>query len=183
MSRVGKAIVNLPDKVEVSINGNSVSVKGPKGELSEVVPEIIKLGIEDSRLVVEWAGVSGQKTGLHGLWRMKISNMVEGVSKGFTQRLELVGVGYKVQKQGEGVEFSLGYSHPIMFHPSKGNSLSIDGLTKVIVSGIDKVKVGQDAADIRSLRPPEPYKGKGIQYEGEVITRKAGKSGKAGGKK
>lgn len=183
MSRVGKSIIIVPEKVEVKVTGSEISVTGPKGQLKENLPEILKLNVDNKVLTLEWHGDETMKKSLHGLWRMKIANMVVGVNDGFTMKLDLVGVGYKVQKQGDNLEFALGYSHPIIFKPANGNKLNIEGPTKVIVTGIDKATVGQDAADIRGLRPPEPYKGKGVKYENEIVRRKAGKSGKAGGKK
>ena len=190
MSRIGRAPIPVPSKVQVSwTDENFVTVKGPKGELSYQVDPVLKLELEDGNLTVARPSDSKEHKSKHGLYRSLINNMVVGVTTGFTKQLEIHGVGYRANKVGENLVILVGYSHPIEVQPPAGITLSVDGIdqatkaTRVSVSGIDKHLVGQVAASIHQLRKPEPYKGKGIRYTGEVIRRKAGKAGKVGGKK
>ncbi|MEB3323279.1 MAG: 50S ribosomal protein L6 [Synechococcaceae cyanobacterium] len=178
MSRIGKAPIPIPDKVSVSLDGPAVSVKGPKGELQRTLPDGVTISQESGTLVIRPASESRRSRERHGLSRSLVANMVEGVSQGFTRRLEIVGVGYRAQVQGRKLVVSAGYSHPVEMVPPDGVTFSVENNTTVIVSGSDKELVGNEAAKVRSIRPPEPYKGKGIKYEGERILRKAGKSGK-----
>ena len=183
MSRIGKLPVNVPSGVNVALADGEVVVKGPKGELRQhILLQVVDVKLEDGKVLVERKGDAKPHRSAHGLTRTLISNMVEGVSKGFRKSLEIQGVGYRAAKAGEKLNLSLGYSHPVVFDPPKGITLSVEGTSKIHVDGIDKQQVGQVAAEIRSLRAPEPYKGKGIRYEGEVIRKKLGKAGKAGKK-
>jgi large subunit ribosomal protein L6 len=183
MSRIGKLPVALPNGVDVTLAENVVRVKGPKGELSQTIaPKLVDVKIDGGTLTVERKGDSKPYRSTHGLTRTLIANMVEGVSKGFRKSLEIQGVGYRVAKAGDRLNFSLGYSHPVSFEPPAGIVLNVEGTNRVHVDGIDKQTVGQVAADIRKLRPPEPYKGKGIRYAGEIVRKKLGKAGKAGKK-
>jgi large subunit ribosomal protein L6 len=178
MSRIGKRPIPIPDKVTVTIKGQTVSVKGPKGELSrDLVPEVI-VEQADSTVVVKRRDESRIARQRHGLSRTLVSNMVEGVSQGFQKRLEIQGVGYRAQMQGNNLALSVGYSHPVTITPPAGVQLAVENNTNVIISGIDKESVGNIAAQIRAVRPPEPYKGKGIRYSGEFVRRKVGKAGK-----
>ena len=170
--------IPVPAGVEVKIDGQSVEVKGPKGSLSLVVAEPIKVALEDGNVVVTRPDDERNSRSLHGLTRTLIANQVHGVTQGFSKGLEIVGTGYRVTAKGSDLEFALGYSHPILVQPPKGITFTVEGNTKVVVSGIDKQAVGEVAANIRKLRKPEPYKGKGVRYAGEVIRRKAGKAGK-----
>jgi large subunit ribosomal protein L6 len=177
MSRIGKLPIAPPDGVEITLDGLDVTVKGPKGELSRTMPEGVELSRdEDDAVVVTRLGDDRYHRSLHGLVRSLINNMVEGVSAGYEKRLELVGVGYRAQQKGSDLEIQVGYSHPINVPAPDGITLQAPTQTEIIVSGIDKQLVGQVAANIRRLRPPEPYKGKGIKYAGETIRRKAGKA-------
>lgn len=178
MSRIGKLPIPLPNGVTVEVNGQDVSVKGPKGELKITVSEPIKVAIEDGNVIVSRPDDEAVSKSLHGLTRSLIANNVHGVSEGFTKNLEIVGTGYRAAAKGSGIELSLGFSHPVIVNPPAGVSLAVEGNTKIIVSGIDKQAVGELAANIRKLRKPEPYKGKGVRYEGERVRRKAGKAGK-----
>lgn len=178
MSRIGKNPVSIPSGVEAKINGQHVEVKGPKGTLSLDVPEPITVVLEGSEIKVSRPDDNRRSRALHGLSRSLINNMVIGVSEGYTIKMEIFGVGYRVQAKGKGLEFSLGYSHTIPIEPPEGVTFAVDGTTKFSISGIDKQKVGQIAANIRRLRKDDPYKGKGIRYEGEQIRRKVGKTGK-----
>ncbi|MFM2185252.1 MAG: hypothetical protein RIS55_900 [Actinomycetota bacterium] len=178
MSRIGKLPIPVPAGVEVKIDGQSVEVKGPKGTLSLVVAEPIAVALEESTVVVSRPNDERLARSLHGLTRTLIANNIQGVTEGFTKGLEIVGTGYRVAAKGNALEFALGYSHPITVEPPAGISFSVDGNTKITVHGIDKQAVGEVAANIRKLRKPEPYKGKGVRYAGEVVRRKAGKSGK-----
>ncbi|MGA8534561.1 MAG: 50S ribosomal protein L6 [Candidatus Tumulicola sp.] len=183
MSRIGKLPVALPAGVNVTLDSDAVLVKGPKGELRQtILSRIVGVKLEDGKLVVERKGDAKEHRAAHGLTRTLIANMVEGVSKGFRKSLEIQGVGYRVAKSGEKLNLSLGYSHPVVFEAAAGIALSVEGQNKIHVDGIDKQAVGQVAAEIRRLRPPEPYKGKGIRYAGEQIRKKLGKAGKAGKK-
>ena len=178
MSRIGKAPITLPKGVTVTLaEGNTVTVKGPKGELSRTVPAAMLLKQEDGTITVTRPSDEPGHKSLHGLTRTLIANMVEGVTKGFTKNLELVGVGYKAEKRPYGLQLALGYSHAIEYKAPKGITLSAPIPTQIVVEGSNKEVVGQVAAEIRSLRPPEPYKGKGVKYAGEVVRRKAGKAG------
>ena len=178
MSRIGKNPVSIPSGVEAKIDGQHVEVKGPKGTLSLDVPEPITVALEGSEIKVSRPDDNRRSRALHGLSRSLINNMVIGVSEGYTIKMEIFGVGYRVQAKGKGLEFSLGYSHTIPIEPPEGVTFAVDGTTKFSISGIDKPKVGQIAANIRRLRKDDPYKGKGIRYEGEQIRRKVGKTGK-----
>ena len=178
MSRIGKLPIPVPAGVEVKIDGQSVEVKGPKGTLSLVVAAPIAVALEESTVVVSRPNDERLARSLHGLTRTLIANNIQGVTEGFTKGLEIVGTGYRVAAKGNALEFALGYSHPITVEPPAGISFSVDGNTKITVHGIDKQAVGEVAANIRKLRKPEPYKGKGVRYAGEVVRRKAGKSGK-----
>ena len=177
MSRIGKMPVPVPNGVTVNIDGTTVSVKGPKGELSRRFPEGISFTIEDDKVVAARSSEEAQQKALHGLSRALIANMVEGVSKGYQKQLEITGVGYKAEPKPYGLLFSLGYSHTIEFKAPQGIKLTAPQPTQVLVEGADKEIVGQVAAEIRSLRKPEPYKGKGIKYAGEKVRQKAGKAG------
>ena len=176
MSRIGKLPVDLPGTVEVKIENGLAWVKGPKGELSTAVSEELNYKVENNQITVTRPSDSIKHRSLHGLCRTLINNLVQGVTEGFKKNLEIQGVGYKVEQKGAGVLLTLGYSHPIYFIPPKGIAIEVGGPTKLSVSGIDKVLVGQIAAKIRAFKKPEPYKGKGIRYEGEEVRRKAGKT-------
>jgi len=178
MSRIGKAPIPVPDKVTVSLNGLAVTVKGPKGELSRTLPDGVSISQEGNTLQVNPVNDSRRSRERHGLSRTLVANMVEGVSQGFTRKLEIVGVGYRAAVQGKKLVVSAGYSHPVEMVPPEGVTFTVENNTSVFVSGADKELVGNEAAKVRAIRPPEPYKGKGIKYEGEKILRKAGKTGK-----
>ncbi len=178
MSRIGKRPIDIPDKVSVNIEGQNISVKGPKGELSRVLPDQVSLAQEDKTIAVERIDDSRVARSRHGLSRTLVANMVEGVSKGFERRLQIQGVGYRAQVQGRNLILNVGYSKPVEIVPPEGIQVAVENNTNVIVSGIDKEVVGNTAARIRSVRPPEVYKGKGIRYAGEVVRLKAGKAGK-----
>jgi large subunit ribosomal protein L6 len=183
MSRVGKQPIPMAQGVKVEIAGNQVTVTGPKGTLSrEMALPGIRITQEDSTLHVTRESDEKQQRSMHGLTRTLVANMVTGVSAGFTKTLEIQGVGYRAQKQGTNLLLNLGFSHPVEVSPPAGIEFNVEGNNRVLVSGIDKELVGQVSANIRKIRPPEPYKGKGIRYQGEVVRRKAGKAGK-GGKK
>jgi large subunit ribosomal protein L6 len=178
MSRIGKAPVAVPNGVTVTLkDGNVISVKGPRGELTRSLPSAMAVAQENGQVTVTRPSDEDQHKSLHGLTRTLIANMVEGVTKGFTKQLELVGVGYKAEKRPYGLQLSLGYSHPIEYKAPQGITLTAPVPTQILVEGANKEVVGQVAAEIRSLRPPEPYKGKGVKYVGEQIRRKAGKAG------
>ncbi len=175
--------VSIPSGVNVSVDDGEVRVKGPKGELRQrILADVVAVRVDENGVRVERRGEARAHRAAHGLTRTLITNMIEGVSKGFRKSLELQGVGYRAAKSGEKLNLSLGYSHPVVFQPPKGIALSVEGQNKIHVDGIDKQQVGEVAAEIRSLRPPEPYKGKGIRYEGEHVRRKLGKAAKAGKK-
>ena len=178
MSRIGKRPITIPSKVTVDINGSHVAVKGPKGELSRVLPDAVTVEKEGETVLVKRKDESRSSRQLHGLSRTLVANMVDGVSQGFQKRLEIQGVGYRAQVQGRNLVLSMGFSHPVQIEPPAGIQLEVQNNTNVIVSGFDKELVGNMAAKIRDVRPPEPYKGKGIRYAGEVVRRKAGKAGK-----
>jgi large subunit ribosomal protein L6 len=176
VSRIGKLPIDLPDSVDVKIENGIARVKGPKGELSTVISREIEVKKEENKLIINRPTDSKKHRSLHGLTRTLINNMVIGVTTGYKKSLEIVGVGYKAEKRGKGILVSVGYSHPIYFVPPEGINIDIPLPTRIEVSGIDKVLVGQVAAKIRSYRTPEPYKGKGIRYESERVRRKAGKT-------
>lgn len=179
MSRIGRLPIPVPSGVEVSINGANVSVKGPKGTLTHVVPEPIKLErAEDGTLSVTRPDDERQSRSLHGLTRTLINNMVVGVTEGYEKKLEIVGTGYRVLAKGSSLEFALGFSHPVIVDPPEGITFTVEGPNKVTVAGISKQQVGEVAANIRKIRKPEPYKGKGVRYAGEQVRRKVGKAGK-----
>ena len=175
MSRIGKQPISLPAGVSVSLSPGRVMVNGPLGELSQEVPVRIAVEQRDGELVVTRPTERGGDRALHGLTRTLVANMVEGVTKGFEKRLEIHGVGYRATLRGETLELAVGYSHPVQMAPPRGISFEVPAPTQIIVKGIDKQKVGQVAAEIRRVRPPEPYKGKGIRYAGEHVARKVGK--------
>jgi large subunit ribosomal protein L6 len=177
MSRIGKKPIPLPKGVTVTVEGNTVKVKGPKGELQRTVHPELKIALENGELTVTRPSDEARHKALHGLSRTLVANMIEGTAKGFQKTLELVGVGYKAEKRPYGLQLALGYSHAIEFRAPKGITLSAPQPTQIVIDGADKEVVGQVAAEIRSLRPPEPYKGKGVKYLGEQIRRKAGKAG------
>jgi large subunit ribosomal protein L6 len=180
MSRIGRQPVTVPANVTITVDEkNFVSVKGPKGELARQFPQTIALDREDGVINVTRPSDDGPQRSLHGLSRTLLQNMVVGVTDGFTKTLEVQGVGYRAQMQGSNLQLALGFSHPVIVSPPEGISFAVEG-PRVNISGIDKEKVGQVAANIRKLRPPEPYKGKGIRYSGERVRRKAGKAGKVG---
>ena len=176
MSRIGRAPIPIPDGVTVDITGQNVVVSGPKGELRHTVVEPIRVNrADDGALLVTRPTDRGPHRALHGLSRTLVANMVEGVSIGFERQLEIVGVGYRAQLKGTALEMAVGYSHPVTIEPPEGISFEVPAPTQVVVRGIDKQAVGEIAAKIRSVRPPEPYKGKGVRYAGEVVRRKVGK--------
>ena len=180
MSRIGKRPVSVPAGVEVKIDGNNVKVKGPKGSLERTLHGAVKLAQEGTMITVSPVVDDNDSKKFHGLSRTLLANMVEGCSKGFEKRLKLIGVGYRAAKQGKALNFTLGYSHPILFEAVDGVDLNVEKQTTIIVTGSSKEDVGETAAKIRSLRPPEPYHGKGVRYENEHIATKVGK---AAGKK
>ena len=177
MSRIGKAPVALPSGVSVAIDGQNVEVKGPKGTLSQVIPAPISVAQEDNEIIVSRPDDHRKNRSLHGLSRSLVNNMVVGVTDDYTVKMEVFGVGYR-QAKGQNLEVLLGYSHPVLIEPPQGVTFAVDGNTKLSITGIDKQQVGQIAANIRRLRKDDPYKGKGIRYEGEQIRRKVGKTGK-----
>jgi large subunit ribosomal protein L6 len=178
MSRIGRLPIQVPSGVDVTIDGRGITVKGPKGTLSHVVAAPIAVAQEDGVLTVTRPDDEGVNRALHGLSRTLIANMVAGVTQGYRKTLEIVGVGYRVQARGANLEFSLGYSHPVMVEPPDGIKFTVETPTRLTVEGIDKQQVGEVAANIRKLRKPDPYKGKGVRYQGEQIRRKVGKAGK-----
>lgn len=178
MSRIGRLPISVPAGVEVKIDGNLVAVKGSKGELTHEVAAPIEVALEDGVLTVTRPNDERASRSLHGLTRTLIQNMIIGVTEGYSKKLEIVGTGYRVTAKGSDLEFALGYSHPITIEAPEGISFTVEGANKLTVSGISKQQVGQVAANIRGLRKPDPYKGKGVRYEGEQIRRKVGKAGK-----
>lgn len=178
MSRIGRKPVQIPAGVEVTVNGNTCVVKGPKGTLQQDFHENITVTVEENEVIVDRANDERESRAQHGLTRALIQNMVTGVSEGFTRSLELAGVGYRVQLKGTSLDFSLGYSHPVVVEAPEGITFEVPDNTHINVKGINKQQVGQIAAEIRAKRPPEPYKGKGIHYVGEHIRRKLGKAAK-----
>ncbi len=176
MSRIGNQIIAIPEKVTVSIEGHRVRVKGPKGELDREFNSAMNIVQENGELRVSRPSDRRDHRSLHGLTGSLLKNMVQGVVDGFEKKLEIVGIGYRAEAAGKALRFHLGYSHPVVYEPPEGVSLQVESPTVVVVSGVDKEKVGQAAAEIRKLRPPEPYKGKGVRYVGEHVRRKAGKT-------
>ncbi len=179
MSRIGKQPIEVPQGADLTLNGQTVHVKGPKGELTFDVHPDMTVTLDDGVVMVTRPSDRPQHRALHGLTRMLVANMVEGVMTGFTKTLEIQGVGYRALKRGSGIELQIGFSHKIEYPAPDGVSLDLPDQTTIVVTGVDKQKVGQAAAEIRSFRPPEPYKGKGIRYRGEHVRRKAGKTASA----
>lgn len=180
MSRIGRKPIAIPDKVEIKINGNFVTVKGPKGELSHECHPRMNIVLENKELLVTRPTDEKQDRSLHGLTRSLLANMVHGVTVGFEKKLEMIGVGYRANMQGKNLNIEIGFSHPVIVEPKTGIEFEVDTKAKnnvITVRGIDKQVVGQTAAEIRGIRPPEPYKGKGIKYVDEVVRRKVGKTG------
>ena len=178
MSRIGNKPLDLPDGVDIEIEGSAVKVKGSKGELNRLFHERIGFDIDDGVVTVTRPDDSRESRALHGLSRKLLANMVDGVTEGFSKELEIQGVGYRAALKGRDLELLVGYSHPVLVEAPEGVTFEVPEQTRIIVSGIDKELVGQVAADVRKVRPPEPYKGKGIRYVGEYVRRKAGKAGK-----
>ncbi len=182
MSRIGKMPITVPAGVTVTIEDNHVTVKGPKGELTRQINKNMKLTMDNGVITVERPDDEKESRSLHGLSRTLINNMIIGVTQGFSKTLEINGVGFRAAKQGQNINFTLGFSHPVVKEPPAGITFEVPAPNKIVVSGADKEVVGAVAADIRTLRPPEPYKGKGIRYEGEHVRRKIGKAGAKGKK-
>jgi large subunit ribosomal protein L6 len=178
MSRIGRLPVTVPGGVDVTIDGRDITVKGPKGTLRHTVPDPLTIVREDGTIKVTRPNDEGKVRALHGLSRTLIANMVIGVTDGYRKTMEIVGVGYRVQARGQNLEFSLGYSHPVTVTPPEGISFRVEAPTRFVVEGIDKQQVGEIAAKIHKLRKPDPYKGKGVRYQGEQVRRKVGKAGK-----
>jgi large subunit ribosomal protein L6 len=178
MSRIGRLPIPIPADVTVATEGRLVSVKGPKGELSLTVANPIEVKIEDGHVLVTRPDDERASRSLHGLTRTLIANQIIGVTTGYTKSLEIVGTGYRVAQKGASIEFALGFSHPVLVDPPAGITLTVESVNRLTVGGIDKQAVGEVAANIRKIRKPEPYKGKGVRYAGEIVRRKAGKSGK-----
>jgi len=180
MSRIGKKYINVPDNVSIKLNGQKISINGPKGNLSRILPSFICCTIdpEEKKIFLEKAQETKLAQALYGLSRTLVDNMVTGVSVGFTKRLQIAGVGYRAQLDGKDLILNMGYSHPVRMITPQTLSVNIESPTSLVISGIEKELVGEFAAKVRAVRPPEPYKGKGISYEGEIIRRKAGKTGK-----
>ncbi|MBM3956439.1 MAG: 50S ribosomal protein L6 [Gemmatimonadetes bacterium] len=176
MSRIGNAPITIPSGVDVKVDGRAVAVKGPRGELSARFSRYMVITVEDGVLSVARTSEAPRHRALHGLTRSLINNMILGVSRGFERGLELVGTGYRVEQRGDELAMQLGFSHPVIVRPQPGNQLTAEGQNRIVVRGIDKQVVGQQAAEIRRLRKPNPYTGKGIRYEGERVRRKAGKT-------
>jgi large subunit ribosomal protein L6 len=178
MSRIGRLPIDIPAGVDVKIDGPAVTVKGPKGELSLNVASPIEVKIEDNQVLVTRPDDERNSRSLHGLTRTLINNQIVGVTQGYSKQLEIVGTGYRVAQKGSAIEFALGFSHPVTVEAPAGITFAVEGNNKVTVTGIDKQLVGETAANVRKIKKPEPYKGKGIRYAGEVVRRKAGKAGK-----
>ncbi|CAM4342270.1 50S ribosomal protein L6 [Bacillus manliponensis] len=179
MSRIGKKILEIPAGVTVTVaEDNTVTVKGPKGEMTRTFNADMAIKLEENILTVERPSDQKEHRSLHGTTRALLGNMVEGVTTGFTRNLELIGVGYRAQKQGDKLVLNVGYSHPVEMTPEAGLEVEVPAPTKIVIKGIDKQRVGEFAANVRAVRAPEPYKGKGIRYEGEVVRRKEGKTAK-----
>lgn len=183
MSRIGKMPIALPSGVTVSIKGENISVKGPRGELSRAIPAEMLVKVADGKLIVDRPSDSQKHRAYHGMTRSILANMVEGVSRGFEKTLEIVGTGFRAEKSGDKVNLRVGLSHAAEVKPMPGVTLSVEGINKIKVSGINKEVVGEMAANIRAIRPPDRYKGKGIRYTGEVVRLKPGKAGKVVGRK
>jgi len=182
MSRIGRMPIPVPKGVQVILEGNDVKVKGPKGELARTLHSDMQISMDDENVIVERPSEGKTHRSLHGLTRSLLNNMVVGVSEGFKKTLDMVGVGYRAQMEGQNVVLQVGYSHTVKIEPMPGITLTLEGNNKIIVTGINKEDVGQQAANIRKVRKPNPYTGKGIKYEGEKIRRKAGKAGRVGAK-
>lgn len=180
MSRVGQSPITVPDGVDVSVSGGTVTVKGPKGELSRTLPEELTISLSDGVVTLARSNEKRETKALHGLYRSLVANMVQGVTSGYEKALEIHGVGYRAQKQGNDLELSVGFSHTVKQTAPPGIEFDVPQPTRIVVRGIDKELVGQVAAEIRAVRKPEPYKAKGIRYEGEHVRRKSGKAAKAG---
>ena len=178
MSRIGKQIIIIPENVNVNIQGNSITVKGPKGELSRICNHQMELVLEKTQLAINKKSNTKKANQLHGLTRSLVYNMIHGVSEGFQKELEIKGVGYRSQMDGNNLILNVGYSHPVKIEPPNGIEIKVQNNTEITVKGIDKEIVGQTASKIRSIRQPEPYKGKGIRYKNEYVIRKVGKAGK-----
>lgn len=178
MSRIGRKPIQVPNGVDVNLDNNTITVKGPKGTLSRELHKDMKVTVESNVITIERPSDQKLHRSLHGTTRSVVANMVNGVTEGYSKNLELVGVGYRASKSGEKLVLNVGYSHPVEFVPEKGVEFEVPAQNKIIVKGIDKEAVGAIAAKVREVRPPEPYKGKGIKYEGERIIRKEGKAGK-----
>ncbi|HOL16803.1 MAG TPA: 50S ribosomal protein L6 [Bacillota bacterium] len=178
MSRTGRKPISVPPGVQVQLDGHIITVKGPKGELSRQLPPEISVEQEEGMLLVKRTSDSPRHRAMHGLTRTLIDNMIVGVTEGFSRTLELVGVGYRAAKQGNNLVLNIGFSHPVVFEPEQNMEIEVPSNTKIIIKGIDKQQVGNFAAVIRKVYPPEPYKGKGIRYENEMVRRKVGKAGK-----
>jgi len=178
MSRIGRLPIDIPAGVDVKIDGSAVTVKGPKGELSLNVASPIEVKIEENQILVTRPDDERNSRSLHGLTRTLINNNIVGVTQGYSKQLEIVGTGYRVAQKGSAIEFALGFSHPVTVEAPAGITFAVEGNNKVTVTGIDKQLVGETAANVRKIKKPEPYKGKGIRYAGEVVRRKAGKAGK-----
>lgn len=179
MSRIGKLPIAIPDGVDIAVSGSEVTVKGPKGSLSRTFSERVVVAVEDGNCVVTRENDERESKAMHGLTRALVNNMITGVSTGYAKTLKIVGVGYRVAASGSGLEIQVGFSHPVKVDAPDGVAFEVPDNTTIVVSGIDKETVGQVAANIRKIRPPEPYKGKGIRYEDEYVRRKAGKAGVA----
>ena len=183
MSRIGRKPIPVPKGLKVTLDGNIFNVSGPKGNLKAEVDKSISVVLENNEILLKRSSDEKKFKALHGLWRALLANMITGVTDGYRKKLEIVGVGYKAEVKGKGIQLALGYSHPILFVPPAGVKLEVPIPTNILITGIDKQLVGQVAAKLRSFRPPEPYKGKGVKYEGEYIRRKAGKTAASAGAK
>ncbi len=183
MSRIGRKLIPVAKGVKIEQTGELLKVKGPKGELSAKFPSTLALEVNESTILVTRSSDVKAQRALHGTWRALVNNLVKGVSEGFQRKLEIVGVGYKAELKGKSLQLTLGFSHPIIFAPPVGVKIEVPAPTVILVSGIDKQLVGQVASKLRSFRPPEPYKGKGVKYEGEFVRRKAGKAAATAGAK
>jgi large subunit ribosomal protein L6 len=178
MSRIGRLPIEIPSGVDVTVDGSAVTVKGPKGELNLTVARPIEVAVQDGQVVVTRPDDERESRSLHGLTRTLIANNIIGVTQGYSKSLEVVGTGYRVMARGTDIEFALGFSHPVIVTPPSGISFQVEGNNRLTVTGIDKQAVGEVAANIRKIRKPEPYKGKGVRYAGEAVRRKTGKSGR-----
>jgi len=178
MSRIGRLPIEIPAGVDVTVDGTAVTVKGPKGQLVHTVARPIEVAVQDGQVLVTRPDDERESRSLHGLTRSLIANNIQGVTQGYSKSLEVVGTGYRVTARGSDIEFALGFSHPVLVSPPAGISFQVEGNNRLTVSGIDKQAVGEVAANIRKIRKPEPYKGKGVRYAGEAVRRKTGKSGR-----